>query len=518
MTRTHRFLGGVVLGYTHLVLVTVVGLWMTPFLLGRLGQHTLGLWLIAQQLLGYLLLMDIGVTALLPRETAFATGRAGGVSAAGGAGAAGDLPHVVARARQAVWWQVPVVALAALGAWIWMPAGLRVAAGPVAFLLASFVVLFPMRLFQAFLQGVQELPFLSRVQIGAWTLSTVTTIALVFSGANLYALVIGWSLGQAVTAGAAWLRISSRYRASWPSWREGARWVEVRRYLVQASWISVAQIAQVFLTGSDLLLLGAVLGANPVVLYACTGKLATVLSNHPQLIMQAATPALSEMRAAGRRDHLQDTSVALMLAMLSISGLVACVILALNGSFVHWWVGPAQYGGALLTILFAAQLILRHWNITLIYGLFCFGKERRISLTNLADGAVSLASGFVLLHMVGPAGAVLGSLVAVACISLPANMIALAHETGATPAGLIARLWPWMWRFLLVATACALLPFAWAPNGAVSMILVGLAITILYAAVMVQGLSGGPLDEYARPRLLGVLPGGWRLKLSSARP
>jgi O-antigen/teichoic acid export membrane protein len=515
MTRTRRFLGGVVLGYTHLALVTVVGLWMTPFLLGRLGQHTLGLWLIAQQVLGYLLLMDVGVTALLPRETAFATGRAGGVVA--GAEAALDLPHVVARARQAIRWQMPLVVVAALGVWYWMPQGLRVASGPVAVLLAAVVVFFPARVFPAFLQGLQELPFLSRVQIGAWTVNTVATIGLVLAGANLYALVIGWSLGQAVTAGAAWIRISGQYRSSWPRRDVGATWSEVKDYLGQAVWISLAQVAQVFLTGSDMLLVGAVLGANAVVLYSCTGKLAMVLANHPQLIMQAATPALSEMRAGGDRAHLKNTSVALMLAMLTVSGLVGSVVLALNGSFVRWWVGPSQYGGQWLTLLFAVQLIVRHWNITLIYGLFCFGKERRISLTNLADGAASIAVGLVLIRAWGAAGAVLGSLAAVLVISLPLNLVALARETATTPQALVGSLWPWAWRFTLVGSACALLPRYWVPSGVLPMIVAGTAVTAIYAAVMIQGLVGGPLDEYARPRLIGAMAGWWPTP-SSARP
>ena len=156
MSRTHRFFGGVVLGHVHLVLVTLVGLWMTPFLLHRLGEQTVGLWFIAQQLLGYLLLMDVGVNALLPREAAFATGRAGGVTTAA------DLPRIVARAREAVVWQAPIVAAVAGLTWLWMPGHWRPAAGPLAVMLACFVLLFPVRLYQAFLQGVQELPFLSR--------------------------------------------------------------------------------------------------------------------------------------------------------------------------------------------------------------------------------------------------------------------------------------------------------------------------------------------------------------------
>ena len=81
MTRTHRFLGGVSFGYLLLVLSTVVGLWLTPFLLRNIGPHDLGLWLITTQILGYLMLLDLGVVALAPRETAFATGRAIGGNA-----------------------------------------------------------------------------------------------------------------------------------------------------------------------------------------------------------------------------------------------------------------------------------------------------------------------------------------------------------------------------------------------------------------------------------------------------
>jgi O-antigen/teichoic acid export membrane protein len=513
MSRTHKFVGGVVLGHIHLVLVTVVGLWMTPFLLGVLGQQTLGFWLIAQQLLGYLLLMDVGVNALLPRETAFATGRAGGLAQAG------DLPAVVGRARRAVFWQTPAVGLVAAALWLGMPAEWHPAAGPLALMLACFVLVFPLRLYQAFLQGVQDLPFLSRVQITSWALTTVVTIALVLKGAGLYALVIGWAAGQLSAAGAARVRIAQRYADAWPAWHVRPGRSEVASYMRQAGWISVAQVAQVFLTGSDLLLVGSVLGAGTVVQYACTSKLATVLSNHPQLIMQAATPALSEMRAANRRDQLLDASVALMLAMLTVSGLVACVILALNGSFVTWWVGREQFGGHVLTMLVALHLIVRHLNVTLIYGLFCFGQERRISLTNLADGAVSIGTGILLIALAGQSGAVIGSIIAVVTVSIPANLRALARETATTPTRMASDIWPWLWRFLVLAGACAAMPMIWAPNTVPRMIAAGTGVTLLYGLAMFQGLSQGPLGAYTRPRMTRLLPvGWWRLRLSSERP
>ena len=52
MSRAGRVVGSVTLGQAHLVLATLVGLWLSPVLLGRVGQHEYGLWLVGLQLLG----------------------------------------------------------------------------------------------------------------------------------------------------------------------------------------------------------------------------------------------------------------------------------------------------------------------------------------------------------------------------------------------------------------------------------------------------------------------------------
>ena len=105
MSRTERFLGGVGLGYVSMVLALVVGLWLTPFLLGRIGTEEYGLWLITTQILGYLMLLDLGVVALAPRETAYATGRRL-------TGGSDDVAVTFARFRGIVQWlMVPAAAV-----------------------------------------------------------------------------------------------------------------------------------------------------------------------------------------------------------------------------------------------------------------------------------------------------------------------------------------------------------------------------------------------------------------------
>ncbi len=507
MTRTRKFLGGVTLGSLQLVLATAVGLWMTPFLLGHVGSRTLGFWLIAQQLLGYLLLLDLGVNALLPREAAYAVGRSG--RSADGP----DLPTVVARARRAVHWQMPVVALAAIGAAALTLSRQPIQAGPLLLVLGAFTLLFPMRLYQAFLQGVQELVFLGRLQILSWGLTTALTVLLVLKGAGLWALVIGWVTGQLVTAAGTWAQVRHLHAESWPRRQLRPPWSEVRPYVVSAGWVSVAQIAQVLLTGSDLLMIGGMIGTTSVVLYSCTSKLTSVLANHPQLIMVSATPALSELWAAGERKRLLDLVTTLTLAMLTVSGFIACLTLAVNEGFVGWWVGKSQYGGAELTALLAVQIIIRHWNVTLIYGLLAFGLERRVSVTNLVDGVVSVALSLAFIPMLGPAGAIVGSTLAVILVSLPANLIGVSQRTGTSPMSWCLPLVPWAVRLVLIAGFCLLLPAFWVPTTVWQLMAVGATVSVVYVAVMAHGLRHSPLAAFVRPRLEEM----FRLRLARLR-
>ncbi|MBK5298009.1 MAG: oligosaccharide flippase family protein [Vicinamibacteria bacterium] len=499
MTRTGRFLGGVTLGSLQLVLATAVGLWMTPFLLRRLGSETLGFWLVAQQLLGYLMLMDFGVTAVLPRETAYAVGRAGAADT-------GDLAGVIARARRAITFQIPIVIAATLLVGAWIATRGAGTAAPLLLVLAGFALLFPLRLYQSVLQGLQELPFLGKLQIASWIVMTGLTIALVLAGAGLWALVIGWVTGQALTAAAAWLRVRQRHRRAWPASHVKPGWTQVRPYLLNAAWVSVAQVAQVLLSGSDLLLVGGLLGAQSVVLYSCTSKVTTVLANHPQLVMASATPALSELWAAGRRERLVELVTALTLAMLVVSGLVACLTLALNEGFVAWWVGRQQFGGGTLTVLLATQLVLRHWNIALIYGLVAFGLEKRVSITNLVDGAVSVVLGLLLIPAIGIAGPVVGSLVAVVVTSLPSNLFALAARTEVTPASWVRGLLPWGWRVVVLGAASALLPLVWVPSTLTGLAVVAATTSVIYLVTMAHGLRRSALAPFVTARLAPLLP------------
>jgi O-antigen/teichoic acid export membrane protein len=492
VSRTRRVLNGIGYGYLNTALVTLAGLWLTPLLLVRLGSHDLGLWFVAQQVLGYLLLFDIGVVALLPREAAYATGQTGGL-------ARSRVPEVFGRTLRIALYQTPIVGAAALLVYALLPASWAALHVPLALVLIVFVVLFPARVWQGLLFGLQDHSFLGRTQLAAWSLSTLLMVVLLFRGWGLYALAISWVALQTVLTASCWARVRSRFADALPASLPSLTWDAMRDQGSRSVWVSTSQIAQVFLNGSDLVIVGHLLGPAAVVPYACTAKLIAVLANQPQLIMQTAAPALSELRTAESPERLAHASNALTQATLLVSGAIACVIAAVNGAFVSWWVGPSQYGGFRLTLLLVAGMLLRHWNTTAVYALFCRGYEKRISITTLVDGIVTVLAAGIGVLALGAEGAAFGPLAGTLLVGLPANLSALARDSGFSPWRLVLTLGPWAVRCGVVLVSAAAVSLAWQPAGFAGVAVAAAVVALAYALVAGPIAFRAPLGAYLRP-------------------
>jgi O-antigen/teichoic acid export membrane protein len=286
-------------------------------------------------------------------------------------------------------------------------------------------------------------------------------------------------------------------------------------------WISVSQVAQVLLNGTDMLLIGTLLGPSAVVVYSCTGKLLLLLGNQPQLFMQMAAPALSELRATASRDRLFQLSTAMSQAMLLGTGAIACVVLAVNEGFVAWWVGPERFGGTLLTGVLLLALILRHWNDALSYTLFSLGHERRLALTSIADGLVTVGAMLVLIPRFGMPGAALASVAGLVLVSLPSKLGALAREEGVPVLAAVAPLGPWAARLAALALAVAAAAAAWTPRGVVPVAVTGAVVSTVYLLGM-RGVLASPLigPRVAAALEPGVrrLPPAWRRMAGLAIP
>lgn len=483
--RLQRFVGGLSIGYLQTAVVAVVALWLTPYLLRHVGEHEFGLWLVGGQALSYLALADLGIVALLPREIAHATGAAGRPEAP-------RVSAVVQESATIVACQMPVVAIVGVVAWLLIGSQWMELRGPLAVAVVAFVLSFPLRVFPAMLQGFQDLPYLGGVQLVTWVISSAVTVVLVEAGHGLYAIAAGWVVTQVLVVALSFRRLVREFPTTVPSFFPTLWTVGGFERVGRGLWVSVNQIAQVLLNGTDLMVVGWLLGPAAVVMYSCTGRLATTLANQPQMFMQMAVPALSELRAAAPRARLFEVSSAMSQAMLLGSGAIACVVIGVNQEFVSWWVGRERFGGSILTVLMLLSMMLRHLNVAVSYTLYSLGHERRLALTGIADGVVTVSSMFGLVPLFGLRGAVMGTIVGVSLISLPANVRTLAREEGVSIVVALRHLKSWAIRCGALLFIVGMSVNLWPPHS-VWLVVAGAAIAAGYLVSMLPVLSAPPI-------------------------
>ncbi|HKG90857.1 MAG TPA: lipopolysaccharide biosynthesis protein [Gemmatimonadaceae bacterium] len=497
MSRTRRFLGGVGWGYFSQLVMTVSGFVLTPIILSTVGQQAYGLWAVGLQITAYLGLLDLGVVALLPREVAYAVGRAN----AAGPSSDAELAELIGRSVRVVLWQLPAVAAVAAAIWLFMPdewAGLR---GPMAFILLTFVTLFPLRLASAVLLGMQDLSFSSWWQTASWTLGTGLMVALVMLGFGLPALAAGWATTQLVASVGCVVRLRALHPASLPRRLPAMRGSDVMAYIKRTSFVSVAQVAQALTAGSDVLIVGKLLGPEAVVPYVMTGKLVALLANQPSLLLHVALPGLAELRSGSSTERLERASTALGQGMLMLTGLVLALVVLVNGAFVAWWVGAEHYAGLPLTVALCVLTLLRSWNSTVVVLDFALGEERRLAYTALVDGVVTVLAASALVWRLGAIGAPIGGIIGVAVVSLPANLRAGARHLQMRAWDLVSPMVPLFVRAAALAAAAAYLAPRWPPATFLGLAAASTAAALVYAATVGPLALRAPLGTYVVPRL-----------------
>ena len=225
--------------------------------------------------------------------------------------------------------------------------------------------------------------------------------------------------------------------------------------------------------------------------------------------MHTATPALCELKSGETKQRMLQVLAALNQGMLTFSGLVVCIVLVINHWFVDWWIASRhygeQYGGWALTAAILLCMVVRHWTATTAYTVFCFGHQRRISLTNLGDGLITAACCLAGTLLWGPIGAPLGSVAGAFLVSLPFNLSLIARDTDTSVMHLIwVMLGGWLWRFALLTAAAAWLALHWSPKGMFEAGATAIVAGIIYTLAMLPVLLRAPLGNYVRPLLTSL--------------
>jgi O-antigen/teichoic acid export membrane protein len=383
----------------------LVGFFLTPYMVRRLGDGPYGVWFFVDNVLSYFTLFDLGIAACVVRFVArfHATGDRdelnrlvstclalflglGGLLFAVGAGL---LPALVSSIEKAG-----------------VPAGEVVAFSLL--MVANLAVTLPLSLFPSVLDGLERFALKSAVRIAVLAIRTAGIVILLEgrpSLLNLGILITVCNLVEhAALAGLAFRLLPMRFSRRLV---DRATMRRVRGYSLDAFLAMVAGRACV---QSGAVIVGLMVGETSVTYLGIASRLVEFAKALLRSATNTLTPAISSLEAAGdtaaiRRMFLRGTRWVLYLILPVHLGLIV-----FGQSFLTIWMGDARYAercyGPLVILSSTLSLVIAQSIASRV--LYGTGRLRGFARMALVEAGLNVGLGVLLCPRFGLTGVAVG--------------------------------------------------------------------------------------------------------------
>jgi len=412
--RVRRYLAGLASGYFRAIVTVFVTLWLTPFTLRHLDRESFAVFMLAGDVVTWLALLDLGITAGLRAQAARLS-------------ASSDPDRLNRLASTAFFVQaaISVVVLSAgVGIAIGFPRFFPLAPDVqpeifrLVFLLATAsAISMGTQVFSALLVAHQRVHVDNLVGLGALAVRTVVTISLLEAGWRLSALglaAVASALAAAAFSAARTYRDVPGLRLR-PSLVSRTVFGQTARLGV---WFTLGGLAGIMISSLDRVVAGKVLSVESVTSLTLTNRAYVLAGGLLAQITDTARPVLGQ--ALGQRQMARACRIYRELVMLSGGAaiIVAMSLLAVNDTFVRRWVGVSNYGGFWLDLALAFNLVAYAWVLPSRAALTANLVAASQVPIRLLDGFLNLGLSVVLARAFGLPGVAFGTGIAALATSM----------------------------------------------------------------------------------------------------
>jgi O-antigen/teichoic acid export membrane protein len=417
--RAHNYLAGVLTGYVVVGLTVAVNFWLTPFTLRFLDREEYALFVFGNDLLTWLVVLDLGMTMGLRAQVAQLTGRPD-------RGRMNRLASTTFFAQLAVACLMLIAggALSALTPRLFhIRADLQGQASLVLLLLTlGFALNFATQAFASLLYAHQQVHYDNMIRVAQLLARVAVTVLLLLSGWKVLALAVASLVSVALFALLAVVRAYLTVPGLSISWRLASSALMWRDLKELHLWYAASSLAGIALQSLDRLVATRLIALASVTTLTLTGRVYALAVLLLTPLTAAAQPAVGQLLGAGKRAEAFDAYRQLCLLSLGATLIAALALWSGNAAFVTRWVGAENYGGATLDSLMMLNLILFSWSMPHRMALIGALRARPQALTRGAEALLSLGLSVWLAPRYGLPGIAAAMIVAAAltsCWQLP---------------------------------------------------------------------------------------------------
>lgn len=417
-SRTRNFIAGLLTGYTVNLASIVVGLWLTPFILRFLSSAEYGINALASDILMWLLIADLGISPALNVQVAQQTGSP-------------DRDQLNRLASTTFFTQLGMAGvLAVVGVVLvyFFPTFFHVQPDLqsqvthfMGLLILGSVIALGTRTFSAILVAYQQIHVDNLIRLALIAIRTLLIITLLLCGWKLLSLAVASLAAIIITSG---LSIIRCYRAV-PELSLKVRltsWKTLGKLGNLGFWFTLGGIGIFMVSTLDSTLAARLISLEAVTTLYLTGRVYFLFRNMLSRLSDTARPAMGQLIGQGKLPDALINSQHLFTVSAGGATVIALSLFAGNGRFVPWWVGNVHYGGWLLDMGLACNLIVHNW-VTPMHTILTAGLiVRPQTICYFVEGVLNLILSIILTLHFGLIGVVFSTFIArllTSCLYLP---------------------------------------------------------------------------------------------------
>lgn len=388
----------------------LVGIFLSPFILHRLGDTAFGIWVLIFSVTGYYGIFDFGIRSSIIRYVSKYT-------------ATRDSGEVSRLINTAMFTYAGVGALSMLitlagcvyvDRWFHIEPGFQSTARGLLLLAGGSVAIgFPLGVFGGMLEGLQKFYVLNWTNIVSNVLRAVLVVYFLNRGYGLLTvalITVGLPLVASVVRGVVALQ-ALPVTFSWTyvdrdAFRRMANYSGITFMIIVASRLRFK---------TDALVIGKFLGAAAITYFYAGSRLVDYAGEVVGSLAQIFVPMSSQSDAAGNTDRLRKIFVAGNRACAFTALPITAVFIILGKSIIQVWLGKkyVEQGYPVLLILTIPYtlMLVQAASSRILFGM---GRHGKLAVVTLIEGAANLVLSILLVRPYGIIGDALGTAIPLA--------------------------------------------------------------------------------------------------------
>lgn len=403
----NSYVKGLSTGYVYIILSILISFFMIPFSLQYLTKEEFGIFTIANELLMWLGLLELGSVSVLRSRASHKLGGDNTINFDKLVSSAFFIQFIAAILILII----GIILSYKLDNFIDFNDNVENFELVFQLMILGLSLTISTNVFSSLLIASKQIHIDNYLKIGLLLLKTIVTIVLLIFGFKLISLAIANLLSVVIINLIAYYRVRKHFKDLKIS-HKLVSFIEVKGLVGKGWWFTLGGLAGIMINNLDALLIGKFITLAMVTNFIITKKLFDTANRFFMQIFNISRPYIGQLYGAGKKDELLKlTSISKKISVFA-SILITLFIILINEKFISIWIGKEFYLGSEITLLLGLNFILQSIIIpNRVFLSSVLYKVKKVNLVRIYEGILNLSLSITLVFQFGIHGIIIASII-----------------------------------------------------------------------------------------------------------